>query len=500
MFQDDDIQFGKILKMPLILQEGRDKLRPYRLLIILFLLGVLTVHAQDRVRRNFAWTLESGNDPILQVKNESDKNLTIEVRLMIDDASYRYPVDLLTPSGESRFLRVRELLQRLSERHFELKTATTGSLQIEFDGDSGSVQTSMINLNPKSGLTAEKDSTGVPRILSIQPSNGNPEGGTVVKVIGENFSDATSIRFGGIPALHDLQAEGILIAITPRHSPGTVDVEVANGKNHTRVLSGFRYEHESPTILKVEPDTGPSIGGIRASIRGHNFQAGTQVLWDEHPVMASFLSPDELGITVPAGQRGSVDVAVVNPDGAKFVLQDAFHYAGAPRILSVQPRMGIPAGGYTVTISGENFEPGCSALFGSRYGLTTFINPSTLAAIVPQGESGTVDVTVSTEHGETDTLESGFLYNDPPVIYSVVADPNPIVRNTTTTITVEANDPEAGILQFDYRVARGSGTISGQGKTAVYNSPNTVETAVIQVTVYDEHGAKAQENVEIRVE
>ena len=467
---------------------------------ICFLVLAAVVFSQDRVRRNYAWSLESGNDPILQVKNESDKNLTIEVRLMIDEASYRYPVDLLTPSGESRFLRVRELIDRLTERHNELKSAASGSLQIEFDGDSSSVQTTMINLNPKSGLTAEKDSQGIPKIISIQPSNGNPEGGTVVRVIGENFNASTSIRFGGVPAMHDLQAAGVLIAITPKHSPGAVDVEVANGKNHTRILGGFHYEHENPAIIRIDPETGPAIGGIRASIRGHDFQTGAQVLWDGRAINSRFISANELGITVPSGQRGSVDVEVVNPDGARFVLQDAFHYAGAPRVMGVLPRMGTPVGGYTVTITGENFEPGCSVLFGTRYGLTTFINPKTLAAVVPQGESGNVDVTVTTEHGETDTLESGFLYNDPPVIYSVIAVPNPIVRNTTTTITVEANDPEAGVLQFDYRVARGSGTITGQGKIAVYNSPNIVETAVIQVTVYDEHGAKAQENLEIHVE
>jgi hypothetical protein len=132
--------------------------------------------------------------------------------------------------------------------------------------------------------------------------------------------------------------------------------------------------------------------------------------------------------------------------------------------------------------------------------LTTFINPRALAAIVPQGESGNVDVSVSTEEGETGTLESGFLYNRAPVILSVGVYPNPIVRNTNTTITVDADDPEAGPLEYEYRVAKGLGRISGQGRSAVYYSPNVIGLAVIQVTVYDQYRAKAQENLEIIVE
>jgi hypothetical protein len=86
------------------------------------------------------------------------------------------------------------------------------------------------------------------------------------------------------------------------------------------------------------------------------------------------------------------------------------------------------------------------------------------------------------------------------VIVSVTAFPNPIVRNTTTTITVDADDPEAGALDYEYRVAQGRGTITGQGRTAVYTSPNVTGIAVIQVTVYDQHRAKAQQNLEIYVE
>jgi hypothetical protein len=469
--------------------------------IAILILCASFLFAQDKIRRNFSWTLEGRNDPILQIKNESDQEITVEVRLLIAEDSYRYPEDVIVPSTESRFLRIHEILDRLSKKYGDLRTASTGNLQIQFAGDNDSVHTGLLNLNPKMGLVSEKsDASVLPRIMTIEPKSGIPSGGTIVKISGEHFSEATLVKFGGAAAMRTLQSSGVLIAVAPPHNPGSVDVEVVNGRSSSRLRNAFHYQQDAPVIQRVEPDFGPSIGGVRVSIRGHNFQQGARILWDSRAVAARFVNSEEILITAPSGQRGSIPVQVVNPDNTHFILEDAFHYLGAPRVLSIHPTMGGPAGGYTITVDGENFEPGSSVLFGSHYGPTTFINSSTLAALVPQGESGYIDITVSTEHGETDTLRSGFLYNDPPFIFSVVAIPNPIVRNTTTTITVEANDPEAGPLDFEYRIAQGSGNITAQGKTAIFNSPNTIGTAVIQVTVYDQHRAKVQQNLEIRVE
>jgi IPT/TIG domain len=467
-------------------------------LLILILSSI--VFAQDNIRRNFSWTLEGKNDPILQVKNESDKAVTVQIRLVFEDDIYRYPQDLEIPSGESRFLRIREALERLGRRYSDLLQMTSGTLQIQFAGDKELVEASMVNLNPKMGITGAKSAgASAPVIKSIEPNSGAPSGGTVVTIAGENFNEATTIKFGGVSAMRNLQSSDVLIAIAPPHSPGTVDVEISNGKSRSGLRKAFTYASANPVIVRVDPDSGPVTGGA-VSIRGRNFQQGAKVMWDSRPLQARFVNDQELSTTAPAHPRGSITVEVLNPDGSRFELEDAFQYAGAPRVISVQPQMGSPEGGYTVTVSGENFDPGCSVLFGGSYGETTFVNPRVLAAIAPDGDSGPVDVSVTTEEGESDTLQNAFLYNDPPTIISMTAAPNPIVRNTTTTITVEADDPEAGGLNYEYRVAQGTGSITGQGRTAIYKSPNTTGITVIQVTVYDQHRAKAQQNLEIHVE
>jgi hypothetical protein len=469
-------------------------------IVLLILIVSPIVFAQENIRRNFSWTLDGKNDPILQVKNESDKAVTVQIRLIFEDDIYRYPVDLEVLSGESGFLRIREALERLGRRYRELLQMTSGTVQIQLAGDSEQIDASIVNLNPKMGVTGAKSpGPGAPVIQSIEPNTGSPSGGTVVTIAGENFSEATTIKFGGVPAMRNLQSSDVLIAVTPPHSPGAVDVEISNGKSRSGLRKAFTYTSANPVIVRVDPDSGPVTGGA-VSIRGRNFQQGAKVMWDGRPLTARFVSEQELSVMAPSHPRGTITVEVMNPDGSQFQLEDAFRYAGVPRVISVQPQMGSPDGGYTVTISGDNFDPGCSVLFGGNYGETTFVNPRVLAAIVPNGNNGLVDVSVTTEEGESDTLPNAFLYNDPPQIISMTAAPNPIVRNTTTTITVEADDPEAGGLEYEYRVARGTGSITGQGRTAVYKSPNTTGIAVIQVTVYDEHRAKAQQNLEIYVE
>jgi hypothetical protein len=209
-----------------------------------------------------------------------------------------------------------------------------------------------------------------------------------------------------------------------------------------------------------------------------------------------------MSIVVPPGRSGSVGIEIINPDGKNFVLPDAFQYKGFPQVASVNPATGSRNGNYTITITGNNFEPGAGVMFGGRYGQTTFINPSALAAIVPQGDSGYVDISVSNPDGEVAVLEQGFLYNEPPKIRSVLADPNPIVRMTQSHIVVDAGDPEIGPLEYEFQVAQGpeGGYVIPQGNEAIYNSPNNLGVAIIQVTVYDEHGARDQGTVEIRVQ
>lgn len=474
--------------------------------ILILSVAVFMTHdvSAQVVRRTFSWSLGQGNDPILHVTSIGSKTLAIQVRLVFEENIYRYPQDLEVPPGENRFIRIREVRDYTARRYPELAGLESGTLQIEYAGEESDVQTRMVNLNPKTGITAdrESDAGGIPRIDAVEPRSGRPDGGTVVRITGKNFRDSTVVKFAGIPAMRNRISDDAIIAVTPPHDSGAVDVEVQTRDHSNRLRRGFTYEWESPRIVRVDPETGPLRGGIRARLIGQHFQDGARIVWDGKVVESRWESPESLSITVPSGRPGTIDMEITNPDGKGSTLTDAFTYRGTPNISNITPATGISAGGYTVTVTGSDFESGSSVIFGSLYGQTTFLHPQALAAVVPPAASGYVDVSVTTPDGQVSTLPGAFLYNDPPQVLSINAYPNPIVRNTTTTITVEAMDPEGGYLNYDYRVMQGppGASVSGNGKTAIFHSPNTIGTAVVQVTVSDQHQAIAQQNIQITVE
>jgi hypothetical protein len=479
-------------------------MRLFRIFLIFLLLVFQSLNGAEVIRRNISWTLESGNDPFVQITNESDQPKILTLRILHNENSYRWRSDYEVPPGENRFIRVRDVLDQLSVKYSEIKKFSSGLVQLEYEGTEREVNTRSVNLNPKAGVTSEKDQEIVraPVVTSVDPASGSPAGGTAVRIAGENFNESTSVKFGGVPAMRSLQSGEIIIAVAPAHTPATVDVEVSNGKRSSKLANAFRYELEGPVITQVEPDRAPVKGGQRISIQGRNFQRGAVVKWDGREISSRFTDSGTISLIVPPGRSGPVAIEILNPDGKNFVLPDGFQYKGVPQAASVTPDMGSRNGGYTVTISGNNFEPGASVLFGGIYGQTTFINSSALAAVVPQGESGFVDITVSNPDGEVTTIDDAFLYNEPPKIRSVVATPNPIVRMTQSLIVVDAGDPEIGPLQYEFRVAQGpeGGYVIPQGNEAIYNSPNNIGVAIIQIIVYDEYNARDQGTVEIQVQ
>src|SRR5262249_17230647 len=162
---------------------------------------------------NFSWTLEGQNDPILHMSNESERVINVRMRILFGENTYRYPKDVTVPAGENSFIKVREILTLIAERYPEVKSETTGLLQAEFDGLDREIKTRMINLNPKSGVTSERESENTvnPVIRSIDPDVGDPAGGTVITIQGQNFDEGSSVKFNGVPVLHNRQSENVLI-------------------------------------------------------------------------------------------------------------------------------------------------------------------------------------------------------------------------------------------------------------------------------------------------
>ncbi|MFC1861457.1 PKD domain-containing protein [Chloroflexota bacterium] len=87
--------------------------------------------------------------------------------------------------------------------------------------------------------------------------------------------------------------------------------------------------------------------------------------------------------------------------------------------------------------------------------------------------------------------------NHPPVIESVTADPEVVLRNETTVFTCVASDPDGDELSYDWIAPIGS--FSGEGSIVTWTAPTACTTYTVTVNVADDYGGEANKNFEIRV-
>lgn len=125
--------------------------------------------------------------------------------------------------------------------------------------------------------------------------------------------------------------------------------------------SGDSYRKDSltptvpPTITKIEPDVGPEDGGTEVTITGTGFAAGTTVMFGDEPATdVNVVSDKALTADTPAGEKGAVDVTVVNADGQKVSLTKGFTYlAGDEEGNPAGDQAGAQAGDQGAAQAGE---------------------------------------------------------------------------------------------------------------------------------------------------
>jgi hypothetical protein len=91
----------------------------------------------------------------------------------------------------------------------------------------------------------------LPAVSSVAPASGGIGGGTPVTISGHDFSDATAVSFGGVPASHyTVNSDSSITAVSPPESPGAVDVRVTTPAGQTAVTSTDRFTFATPAVPK----------------------------------------------------------------------------------------------------------------------------------------------------------------------------------------------------------------------------------------------------------
>jgi PKD repeat protein/N-acetylneuraminic acid mutarotase len=265
-----------------------------------------------------------------------------------------------------------------------------------------------------------------PAVTALSPTSGGTSGGTSVSIYGAFFTGVTAVSFGSAPAAsYAFDNDGLVVAVSPAHAVGTVDVRVTTPYGTSAVGAADQFAFVAPpAVTGVSPTSGPSAGGTLVTLTGTDFAGATAVIFGG-TAAASYTvsSATQITATSPAHDAGAVDVQVTTPFGTSSVTAaDRFTFVPPPAAASVAPAKGSTAGGAAVSISGTGFLPGASVLFGTTpAGNVSVLSGTLLSCTSPAHASGTVSVTVTNPDGQNSILPGAFTYIDPPVISAVQA-------------------------------------------------------------------------------
>jgi hypothetical protein len=156
-------------------------------------------------------------------------------------------------------------------------------------------------------------------VTSVTKSSGPGAGGQKVKILGSDFTQASSVMFGSVPAASfTVNKTGTKItAYTPVEAAGTVDVIVTTPQGPSLPSTGDRFTFLGPVVTGLSNGSGLTTGGTKVVIKGSDFQGATAVEFGS--VSAGGFTVNKAGnkITVysPAQSAGQVDVTVTTPGG-----------------------------------------------------------------------------------------------------------------------------------------------------------------------------------------
>ncbi len=324
---------------------------------------------------------------------------------------------------------------------FTVNSPTTISV-VSPAGSAGTVDITVTNAGGTSTTSPADRFTydAVPTVTAVLPNAGPTAGGATVTITGTGFTGATAVNFGGTAATSfTVHSTTSISAVSPAGSVGTVvDITVTTPGGTSATSSADRFTYvAAPTVTALSATSGPAAGGTTVTITGTGF-TGTTAVHFGGTAAAAFVvnSSTTISAVSPAVSAGTVDVTVTNPGGTSVSSSvDQFTYIAAPVVTSVSPNAGPTLGGTTVTITGTGFTGATSVDFGHAAATFTVDSPTTITAVSRGGPAGTVDITVTTPGGESDTSPADqFTYDAAPTVTFIIPNQGPTAGGHTVTV------------------------------------------------------------------
>lgn len=287
----------------------------------------------------------------------------------------------------------------------------------DFDGD-GKADLAVSNFIGNT-VTVLRNRVNEPFISSFTPTEGS--NGTIVTIIGNNFTGTTGVSFGGVAASSFTVDDATTItAVVGNGASGEVKITTPYGIAR---LDGFTYV-TPPTITNFTPKS-MGAGGL-VTITGTSFIHVTGVSFGGVPAEHILVnSSTKITATVAeGGATGAVEVSTTSGTAS----MPGFTFIPKPVITSFTP--GTGGTGTSIVITGTNLTGASSVLIGGVAATSVTVNsPTSITAVVGEGASGSLIVTTP---GGKDTSDTYFSF-PPPTITSFT--PASGVVGSTVTIT-----------------------------------------------------------------
>ncbi|MCQ6247023.1 IPT/TIG domain-containing protein [Streptomyces malaysiensis] len=273
-----------------------------------------------------------------------------------------------------------------------------------------------------------------PVVTSVSPTQGNPAGGTPVTINGSGFTGASAVRFGPNLATNVVIVSDTQITARTPPGSGTVRITVTGPMGTSTQNVFFSYTTvAAPVLTALSPSSGPTGGGNTVTITGTNLTGATQVLFGPNSAAILTNTPTQITATAPPG-TGTTNVTVTTPGGTSNPLSYTYVTTPAPTITTLSPSSGPTTGGNTVTITGTNLTGATQVLFGPTPATILTNTPTQITATAPPG-TGTVNVTVTTPAGTSNSVPYTYAAVPAPTITSLSPTNGPTTGGNTVTIT-----------------------------------------------------------------
>jgi hypothetical protein len=296
---------------------------------------------------------------------------------------------------------------------FNSATSLTATVPAADIANSGTVPITVFNPLPGGGTSAAITFTinsPVPTVTLLSQTSaiaGSPA--FTLTVTGTNFETGTVIDWNGAALATTVVSTTQVTATVPVGDialAGTASVTAFNplpGGGASNATT-FTINNPAPTLASLSQTSAiAGSAGFTLTLTGTNFVAGSVVDWNGVALATNYVSATDVTATVPAGDvalAGTIPVTVVNAapgGGASNAITFTINNP-APTLGSLSQTSAIAGtAGFTLTLTGTNFEAGTVVDWNGVPLTTIYVSPTDVTATVPAGDialAGTASVTV----------------------------------------------------------------------------------------------------------